>query len=80
MAMRTISPVLIVIALLPVMPDLAWGQSATARTETPAETPNAEMLEFLGSFEDKDAGWVDPFELEEMERDNAPREENSNGK
>jgi hypothetical protein len=38
------------------------------------------MLEFLGSFEDKDSGWVDPFELETMEKDNAPQEENSNAK
>lgn len=33
-----------------------------------------EMLEFLGSFEDKDTGWVDPFELEAMGADNATRE------
>jgi hypothetical protein len=23
------------------------------------------LLEFLGSFEDKDSGWVDPFDLED---------------
>jgi hypothetical protein len=38
------------------------------------------MLEFLGSFEDKDTGWVDPFELETMERDDATQEEISNEK
>jgi len=80
MGRETISPALMVIVLLPVMPGLAWGQAATGQTKTVAEAPNAEMLEFLGSFEDKDAGWVDPFELEVMEHDNAPQEENSDGK
>lgn len=39
------------------------------------ETPAPDLLEFLGSFEDRDAGWIDPFELEEMGGDNATREE-----
>lgn len=39
--------------------------------------PEAELLEFLGSFGDKDSGWVDPFTLgdEEEEKDASPREE-----
>ena len=39
-----------------------------------------EMLEFLGSFEDKDAGWIDPFEFEGMENNKAPQENDSYGK
>ena len=27
--------------------------------------PDAELLEFLGSFEDQDSGWIDPFDLED---------------
>lgn len=26
--------------------------------------PSLELLEFLGTFEDDDTGWVDPFELQ----------------
>ncbi len=33
------------------------------------------IIEFLGSFEDKDAGWVDPFDLEATEAGNATRKE-----
>jgi hypothetical protein len=34
-----------------------------------------EMLEFLGAFEDADAGWVDPFALGDDDTGNATREE-----
>lgn len=30
------------------------------------EAPDAELLEFLGAFEDTESGWVDPFELEDI--------------
>lgn len=72
---RTICPELMLIALVLVLPD--W---ASCQPETAGETVEAEMLEFLGSFEDKDTGWVDPFELEAMEKENATREENSDEK
>lgn len=39
------------------------------------ELPEMEMLEFLGTFEDADAGWVDPFILDGDEAGNATREE-----
>lgn len=29
------------------------------------ELPDMELLEFLGSFEDGDVGWIDPFEIPE---------------
>lgn len=28
--------------------------------------PDTELLEFLGSFEDTDSGWIDPFDLAEI--------------
>ncbi len=31
------------------------------------ESPSMEMLDFLGTFEDEDTGWVDPLEMAEME-------------
>lgn len=38
------------------------------------------MLEFLGSFEDKDTGWMDPFELEAMAKTKETAKEKSNDK
>lgn len=73
--MRKICPGLMMIALLLVLPD-----RASCQPETAGETVEVEMLEFLGSFEDQDTGWVDPFELEAMEKDNATPEENSDEK
>ena len=29
--------------------------------------PSPELIEFLGTFEDKDVGWVDPFEILDMD-------------
>lgn len=37
------------------------------------------MLEFLGSFEDKDTGWVDPFELESQDKGKEMSEEERDG-
>ena len=45
--------------------------------------PSLELIEFLGAFEDDDAGWIDPFELLVMdtrELENLPTEEDYNGK
>jgi hypothetical protein len=52
------------------VPGRSFAQPPRERLE-----PEMEMLEFLGSFEDRDTGWVDPFELEAMGADNATREE-----
>ena len=38
------------------------------------------MLEFLGSFEDKDIGWVDPIELEPQNKGKEMAEEERDGK
>jgi hypothetical protein len=38
------------------------------------------MLEFLGSFEDTDTGWVDPFELEAMAKEKGTPEEDGHDK
>jgi hypothetical protein len=37
-----------------------------------------EMLEFLGSFEDKDTGWLDPFELEALAKEKETSKEDGN--
>jgi hypothetical protein len=39
-----------------------------------------ELLEFLGTFEDRDTGWIDPFEIppgDEGTKDDKPLEEQS---
>ena len=38
------------------------------------------MLEFLGSLEDKDTGWVDPFELESLAKGKEMPKEERDGK
>lgn len=48
---------------------------APARSQPAEELPEMEMLEFLGAFEDADAGWVDPFALGDDDAGNATREE-----
>ena len=55
-------PMLLLLAMsvLPLLTSRASGQSANP----PEEAPDPAFLEFLGSFEDKDTGWVDPFQLE----------------
>ena len=43
---------------------LAVGVAEAAPTPTPAtEEPDAELLDFLGSWQDEDGRWVDPFAL-----------------
>jgi hypothetical protein len=42
--------------------------------------PDMELLEFLGSFEDGDAGWIDPFDIPVEDGDNTdgkPEEDKS---
>lgn len=54
-----------------------------ARTEPPVDKegdPDMAMLEFLGSFEDKEAGWVDPFALATMEQEQAGQKEDGHEK
>ena len=45
---------------------LALMMAGTAAEPLSSDAPDAEFLEFLGSFEDEDGVWVDPFELEDM--------------
>ena len=40
-----------------------------------AVKPEMETLEFLGSFDDKDTGWIDPLELEAMAMEKGAAEE-----
>ena len=45
--------------------------------------PSLELIEFLGAFEDDDAGWIDPLELlamEDEELENLQDEEVNNEK
>ena len=47
------------------------------------ELPSSELIEFLGAFEDDDAGWIDPFELlgmEPIEQENTSAEDTDNDK
>jgi hypothetical protein len=56
-------------------PNPTCGQTPIADEE-----PGVEMLEFLGSFEDKDTGWMDPFELEALAREKGTPKEDGNGR
>lgn len=76
MSRAVTSPVLVAL-FLNFAPE-TWAKGRTA--ETADETPEMEMLEFLGSFEDKDTGWMDPFELEAMAKAKETSEEESNGR
>ncbi|MEE4253511.1 MAG: hypothetical protein V2I50_05650 [Desulfuromusa sp.] len=38
-------------------------QTLLAEVKEETALPSLEMIEFLGTFEDEDEGWVDPFEL-----------------
>jgi hypothetical protein len=45
--------------------------------------PSPELIEFLGAFEDEDAGWIDPLELlamDEAELDDLQKQEEDSGK
>ena len=74
--MSTVCPALLMVLLILAPVDGAWNQTPEAE----GEKPEMEMLEFLGSFEDKDTGWMDPFELEAMAKEKGTTEENSNDK
>lgn len=50
---------------------LTWPAWALAQPPHENLEPEMELLEFLGSFEDADAGWVDPFDLASLGADNA---------
>lgn len=46
-----VNPLLLLLLLLPV--------TANAQQQQQEETPDLELLEFLGSFESQDYGWLD---------------------
>ena len=46
-----------------------------AQEEVDTERPSSELSEFLGAFEDDDAGWINPLELLDLE---AIEQENTN--
>ena len=58
-----------------------YGQTAAATQDLPPQNlPDMELLEFLGTFEDRDTGWLDPFEIspgDEDGYDQQPEEDNS---
>jgi len=68
-------PTVVLVCLCLTVPGRTYAQPPLESLE-----PEMELLEFLGSFEDKDAGWIDPFELEAMGTDNATREEGGDAK
>ena len=52
---------------LPVLFLLAGPGNLPAQESQEDNMPSLEMIVFLGSFEDRDVGWVDPFELLDMD-------------
>ena len=60
--MKRTFPICVVICLLSLLPILSLAQESKEET-----LPSVELLEFLGTFEDEDEGWVDPLELLAME-------------
>jgi len=60
------------------LPPAAWAKDRTP--EAANEEPGMEMLEFLGSFEDKDTGWMDPFELEALAKEKGMPKEDGHDK
>lgn len=46
-----------------------------AGSAKPAETPDMEMLEFLGDFETRDGQWLDPLSLDDRDPEPAPTRE-----
>jgi len=51
---------------------LLWPNTSLALENEGQQQPSAELLDFLGSFDDADTGWVDPFELLAMDEDELP--------
>ncbi|MBN1959138.1 MAG: hypothetical protein JW773_13145 [Desulfuromonadales bacterium] len=56
--MKRILAISVAICLLPLSP--IWSLAEETEEKT---APSTELLEFLGTFEDKDEGWIDPFEF-----------------
>lgn len=54
---------------------LLLPRQVQAQPQATEELPEMEMLEFLGAFEDADAGWVDPFTLGDDGAGNSTRVE-----
>ncbi len=46
---------------------LLWPNISLAQENEERLQPSAELLDFLGSFDDAEAGWVDPLELLAMD-------------
>ena len=47
-------------------------QSHAQETPQDMNSPELELIEFVGLFEDDDMGWVDPFTLQETEQTTVP--------
>lgn len=62
---RMIFPTLLAGPLIGLLLCLLLHGPARAATQTspPENQPDLELLEFLGAFEDRDTGWIDPFEM-----------------
>lgn len=60
---------------------LLHGQVWAAPQVAPQENlPDLELLEFLGTFEDRETGWLDPFIIplgDEETKNEKPEEDNS---
>jgi hypothetical protein len=76
MTRTTVYPALMMLFLVWV--PVTWAKNQAPKTVD--EPPEMEMLEFLGSFEDKDTGWIDPFELESQDKGKEMSEEERDGK
>ena len=73
------------IMMLQITPTLAWSAQLPSKEElSPPQTekqgPDGEFLEFLGLFDDADAGWVDPMYLLESDDDFTHHQKEKEGK
>lgn len=62
---------------------MLWPILLTAQETSDTGLPSSELIEFLGAFEDDDAGWIDPIELlgmENIEQENTSTEDSDNDK
>lgn len=55
---------------------LGAGPDSTT-TQTVAEIPNVELLEFLGSWETAEGRWIDPTKLEDVRNEPSARDAGS---
>lgn len=59
---------MIILSLFLLLPSVSLAQESIS-----SKAPSPEMLDFLGSFDDEENGWIDPFELLAMDEGDFPQ-------